>query len=63
MSEDPVRSGALDTLNEIRARDFPEIPEETVRKMFEIEKAAQFESNRRQTVAKLRDLIAGEGDS
>jgi hypothetical protein len=63
MSEDAVRSDALDALNEIRARDFPEIPEETVRAMFELEDAAQFESDRGPTVAKLRDLIAGEDES
>lgn len=59
--ENPPKS-ALDALMEIRNSKYPELPEEVVRGMFEIEQAAQFEGERKPTVAKLRDLIMEDGE-
>jgi hypothetical protein len=59
--EKPPKS-ALDALMEIRDSKFPELPEEIVRGMFGIEQAAQFEGERKPTVAKLRDLIMEGGE-
>ncbi len=60
MSDEAAPKNALDVLNEIRAQEFSEIPEELLTEMFEIETRAQFESERGPTVAKLRDLITGK---
>lgn len=63
MSEESIPKDALEVLNEIRARDFADISEDLLQKMFAIETAAQFESDRGPVAAKLRDLIVEDGQS
>jgi hypothetical protein len=60
VSDEATPKDALEVLNEIRVQDFAGISEDLLEEMFEIETAAQFESDRGPTVAKLRDLITGE---
>jgi hypothetical protein len=62
MSGDKPSKSALDALIEIRNSEFPDLPEELVREMLEIEKGAQFEGERKPIVAKLRDLIMEDGE-
>jgi|SoimicmetaTmtHPA_FD_contig_31_2971889_length_1105_multi_3_in_0_out_0_2 hypothetical protein len=62
MSKGFASEGALDALRAVRVEKFPEIPEELLVRVFELERAAQFESDRRPTEAKLRDLILNWGD-
>jgi hypothetical protein len=62
MSEGSASKSALDALRVVRAEKFPDVPEELLVRVFELEQAAQFESDRRPTEAKLRDLIMGWGD-
>ncbi len=59
MSEGSASKSALDALLAVRAEKFTHVPEEMVVRAFELEQAAQFESDRRPTEAKLRDLIMG----
>lgn len=61
MSEGSASKSALDALRAVRAEKFPDVPEELLVRVFELEQAAQFESDRRPTEAKLRDLIMGWG--
>jgi hypothetical protein len=63
VSEESIPKDALEVLNEIRARDFADISEDLLKKMFLIETASQFESDRGPVVAKLRELIVDESQS
>jgi hypothetical protein len=63
MSEQPAAGGALDALLAVRAEKFPDVPVEVLERVYEIEQAAQFESDRKPTVAKLRALIMDEGEA
>lgn len=62
MSEGSASKSALDALRAVRAEKFSHVPEELLVRVFEIEQAAQFESERGPTEAKLRDLIMNWGD-
>ncbi len=62
MSEGSASKSALDALLAVRAEKFPHLPEELLVRVFELEQAAQYESDRRPTEAALRDLIMGWGD-
>jgi hypothetical protein len=62
MSEGSASKGALDALLAVRAEKFAHVPEELLVRVFKLEQAAQFESDRRPIEAKLRDLIMGWDD-
>lgn len=62
MSDESASTSALGALLAVRAEKFPDVPEDVLIRVFELESAAQFESDRRPTEAKLRDLIMGQGD-
>lgn len=62
MSEGSASKSALDALLAVRAEKFEHVPEELLVRVFELEQAAQFESERGPTEAKLRDLVMGWGD-
>ena len=59
MSEGSASERALDALREVRADKFPDVPEDLLIGIFELEQAEQFESERGPIEAKLRDLIMG----
>jgi hypothetical protein len=59
MSEGSASNSALDALLAVRAEKFEHVPEELLVRVFELEQAGQFESDRRPIEANLRDLIMG----
>lgn len=59
MSDDLAPS-ALETLKKIRDEKFPGMSDDVVEKVFDAETEAQFETDRKPTIALLRDLILEE---
>lgn len=63
MSDGPASNRALEALRAVRAEKFEDVPVEVLEQVYGIEQSAQFESDRRPTIAKLRDLIVNRDDS
>lgn len=55
--------GALEVLEEIRAKQFGDVPAPLLSEAFALETEAQFDAERGPTVAKLRDLIRSAAET